>query len=67
MEPVKPIRICASKNEYFGVDGLLIVGDCPECGQGHLNNLDNKFCGGCGRPIDWTEVTERMKKSFGME
>ena len=51
-EPVKPIRTCRSNNE-LGVNGILIVGECPACGQGWINNRDNKYCGGCGRPVMW--------------
>ena len=48
---VRPVRISSSKDH----DGLLKVGTCPECGQGHLNNRDNKYCGGCGRRLDWDD------------
>ena len=51
-EPVIPIKKATSKNK-LGVNGILIVGTCPECGQPFLNNRDNKFCGGCGRPVSW--------------
>ena len=50
-EAVEPIKTCASANP-LGVDGLLIVGNCPVCGQYSINNRDNKFCGGCGIPIN---------------
>lgn len=52
LTPVKPIKTCASKNE-LGVNNVLITGKCPKCGCGWLNNRDNKFCGGCGRPVIW--------------
>lgn len=55
-KPVKPIKTCMSKNE-LGVDGVLITGTCPLCGQIWLNNRDNKFCGGCAVPLIW-EVPE---------
>ena len=67
METIEPIKVCATKEEMLGVDGLLLVGNCPVCGQGHLNNKDNLYCGGCGRKVDWTKVTERMKKALRME
>ena len=56
--PVRPIKKVqsTSHSEFIGVDGVLLVGDCPVCGQGHLNNRDNKFCGGCGRPVIWERI-----------
>ena len=52
--PVKPIKTCETLSTV-GVDGILIIGECPECHQRWLNNRDNKFCGGCGVPIDWSK------------
>lgn len=55
-EPVKPVRVSISPSEYdfIGKNGILKVGNCPACGQSHINNGDNKYCGGCGRPVDWS-------------
>ena len=52
--PVRPIKTCKTTST-LGVDGILIIGECPECHQRWLNNRDNKFCGGCGVPIDWSK------------
>lgn len=50
--PVKPVKTCKSSSS-LGVNGILIVGSCPVCGQIWINNHDNKFCGGCGRRLIW--------------
>ena len=60
-ENIKPIRTVASKNKYFGVDGILITGTCPKCGQPWLNNRDNNFCGKCGMKLEWKKGTEYLK------
>lgn len=54
-EPVEPIRTVMTFTEFpaVGVNGVLIVGHCPVCGQVALNNADNKYCGGCGRKLKW--------------
>lgn len=55
-KPVKPIKTCMSNNG-LGINGILITGTCPLCGQAHLNNRDNKFCGGCATPLIWEMQT----------
>lgn len=51
-KPVKPVNTCKSKCS----DGnWFIIGKCPVCGQGHVNNEDNKYCGGCARRLDWSD------------
>jgi len=52
LPPVKPIKTCMSKNP-LGVNGVLIVGECPICGKKLLNNRDNQYCGGCARRLEW--------------
>lgn len=52
VEPVKPIHTFSCKSD-LGVDGILIVGNCPVCGQTNLNNHDNNYCGKCGRRVTW--------------
>ena len=51
--PVRPVKTCKTASTV-GVDGCLIIGACPKCGQKWLNNRDNRFCSGCGVPVDWT-------------
>ena len=52
-EPEYPVRVCQS--------GRLLVGSCPLCGQIHLNNEDNNFCGKCGHPIKWKYIVDPEK------
>ena len=63
-DTVEPERICASKESFGKRNCILIVGTCPVCGQGHLNNDDHKFCGGCGRKLNWDDLNEKAKGWF---
>lgn len=51
-QTVRPIKTCESKSS-LGVNGILITGTCPVCGQKWINNRDNRYCGGCGRKLVW--------------
>ena len=54
-DPVEVINTVKTNN-HLGVNGVLITGECPVCGQKQLNNRDNAYCGACGRELLWEKT-----------